>query len=159
MAERYRAISNGTLSNPYRWVKKGETVNRSQIDLTDDALAKSSWLLPIEAADAKLNNKPLPITPYVGQDGRNVRPREAGFVPPAPSSTGYTQQMSEVQKLEKQIDDKAAADKAAAGQTTINNPTTAPAQTSTVLTPVNTVAGAGAQNSGDGTSPANKDVL
>mgnify|MGYP003395327570 CR=1 FL=1 len=50
MAKQFRAIENGTLNNPYRFVAKD-----SVVELTDeeaDFYAKSKWLLPLKKANA-----------------------------------------------------------------------------------------------------------
>ncbi len=153
MAYRYRAIENGTLANPYRWVRKGSVVT------LDEPLDKpSKWLIPEVEADEVLNRKPLPITPYLSNQGKNLQPREANFVPPAPSSSDYIQQMSEVQKFEAMQDQAAALLKAGASQIQPTEKTlVAPAD----VAPATPAAGASpvVQPGGETTGTANQNVL
>ena len=152
---KYRAVRDGTLANPFRWVRKGQSVDRSEIDLTDEALAKSSWLLPVDDADKKLNSKPLPITPYLTDQGKHTKPRDATFVPPVPASAGYNQQMAEVIKNEK-LQDEAAKLLKQGGSTQIQHPQTPQAAT-TGTAPAEPAGPAPATEQTGGT--ANQDVL
>lgn len=107
MAHRYRAVMNGTLYNPYRFIRKGEVV------VLDQPLpSPSAWLKPEDEGETILKNK-LPVTPYVTEDGRaahalaGARVQAKELVPPAPVNPAYQAQIEALQKGES-IRDKEA---------------------------------------------------
>lgn len=75
----YKASKDGTLSNPYRYVKQGETVE-SDVPLT------ASWLVSPESPEPA----PLPITPMMNFAGRELKNI---LVPPVGQSDGYQENM------------------------------------------------------------------
>lgn len=94
---KYKAIANGTLSDPYRFVKAGEIVH-------SDVEIKCKWLVSEKDAAAL---KPLPLMPNLSVVNRNAR-----FVPPLPpiQRNDYDAQMQAVKEAEDARDGKTKAD-------------------------------------------------
>lgn len=90
---RYKAISNGTLSNPYRFVEAGQVVI-SPVPIT------AKWLVTLEEAR---RIPQLPITPYMrtpGSDRVNV------LHAPAPVDPNYDNQIRVIRDAEDRRDGK-----------------------------------------------------
>lgn len=100
----FKALSAGTLSNPYRYVEKDEIV------LLDDSEAKfyakkSKWLRPL--AEVKNRVEP-PLMSHMavkrGMDGLPyARPQP---FPPSPQTPGYDEAMKRIVAAEKAADTK-----------------------------------------------------
>lgn len=95
---RYRAVTNGTLSNPYRHVKAGDLV------VLSEPLAKpSKWLLPEPEAHAVLSNE-LPVMPYMTKPGSELK---KVLVAPVTQTSSYSQGIESLKALEALADAKA----------------------------------------------------
>ncbi len=95
MKYRYRAVKNGVLSEPYRYVKAGELVILDQE-------VKSSWLVREEKYATPVD---LPIT------SASIEPKQLSTpnaIPPVPSSPAYTSAMESIKNLEAQQDGQQA---------------------------------------------------
>lgn len=112
---KFKALSNGTLSNPYRFVEKDQV-----IDIPDDQVeffAKSKWLRPLE----EVNRTPTPpIMPFMKVSGMNgIQAIEASRnPPPSPTLHNYDSNMAAILRKEA-VQDKVAAENKAAADATI----------------------------------------
>lgn len=91
MGTSYTAISDGTLSNPYRHVKQGEV-----LDLDEPVNFK--WLVPTSEFKAAKN---LPVTPYMADAKPIGQPNRT---PPSYSDPMYDAQMEAVKANEIKAD-------------------------------------------------------
>lgn len=90
----YKAVKDGVLSDPYRFVKKGEV-----IDL--DESVKASWLVPSNTPD----DPKRPIVPYL-KSANNKR-----LPPSAKKIAGDDSRQEHIKTMKKASDDKALKDK------------------------------------------------
>jgi hypothetical protein len=100
----YRALENGTLGNPYRFIKKGDVFE------TEEPI-KAKWLVLEKDYVAA---KPLPITPYLSKEGHKIKPvvaQASSLKPPAIKDANYDAQMKDIKRLERVIDGKPTGDK------------------------------------------------
>jgi len=88
MAYSYKATSDGTLSNPYRHVLKGETV-------TVDKKIDANWLIPLKEYREP---KELPIYPFMV----NAK-KLSGFEAEPIIDKAYDAQIETMDKLEKKV--------------------------------------------------------
>jgi len=84
----YKAIANGTLANPYRFVRKGQRVS-SEVEI------KSTWLKAIIDGKEPVIEE-LPITPYIDDVSKRQKPE----LPVQVFTDAYSEQMNAIQKLE-----------------------------------------------------------
>lgn len=90
MAYRYRAISDGTLANPYRFVNKGQIID-------SNTPIKASWLVDAETPPAD----PLPVMPVMNRAGAAV---QEITIPPVPSSSQYDAHIETLKRMENKQD-------------------------------------------------------
>ncbi len=96
----FKALSQGTMSNPYRFIEKDQVVH-----LTEEEAAfykKSRWLRPKAEVDAM---KPQPLMPHLkitGSDGSQGRVMQMPpyALPPSPMTQNYQDQMDAIGKKE-----------------------------------------------------------
>ncbi len=94
---KYRATSNGTLSNPFRYVRAGELV-------VSEVAIKASWLTPEKEYEEP---KDLPITSVSDlQMTKDLhRPND---LPPVAENSSYAASMEDIKALEARQDGVAA---------------------------------------------------
>jgi len=88
---KYKALSNGTLNHPYRFVEAGEIVE-------SDVEIKARWLLPLREANAL---KPLPLMPNLQFAGSAV---QHVAIPPVAARPAYDAQIKALEEKERQQD-------------------------------------------------------
>lgn len=97
----YKAMTNGSLSNPYRFVRKGTKV-QSETEIS------ASWLEPIiDGKEPVIQEKP--VTPYLDEVTNRAKPPE----PVAAIPEAYSDQMEQVIANEKRIDGTTTAEEEA----------------------------------------------
>lgn len=100
----YKAIENGTLNNPYRFVPKDSTVELTEEE--QKTYAKSKWLLPLHKANAI---QELPLMPYMGAKN-NTALNSLEAINQLPVNKQYDEQMKTIMAGEQREDAKASAD-------------------------------------------------
>lgn len=93
----FKAIDAGTLSNPYRWVEKGEIVllNDEQAEFY---LKRSKWLRPLAEVNAR---KEQPLMPHMKLSGQNGLPySKPQPLAPSPMTQGYEKSMASIKQRE-----------------------------------------------------------
>lgn len=88
MVYKYKALSSGTLNDPYRYIEEGAVI-KSPVEI------KASWLKPFDKAEPVI--PVLPVTSSMKIAGSDDT---AVVVPPAPIPDAYKAQMEAVLKLE-----------------------------------------------------------
>lgn len=126
MAFEYKAISNGTLNNPYRFIEKDQIV-------VSDVEIKSKWLVSIEAADkiakeplmSHMNtaDKPQPRAALNGIDAMRQ------LDPASVADQAYTKNIQTLQKFERAQDVIIPQANAAPDKPPVNQGTAAPVDT------------------------------
>lgn len=91
---KYRAITNGTLNNPYRFVERGEIV-----DLPKALEKPSKWLIPLETIGTKPLPEPSIFQPELNPNDSARRLHEIKVAPVAEQSA-YQQQINTLIKHE-----------------------------------------------------------
>lgn len=95
---KYKALTNGTLNHPYRFVTAGEIVEL-------DEKINARWLIPLKDANAQ---KPLPLMPIMNIAGSQVEHITVAPIAPRPD---YDAQMGTlIAKEQAQDAAKAASD-------------------------------------------------
>ncbi len=98
MAKKFKALENGTLSNPYSYVRKGDVV-----EIPDEQLLiykKSSWLVPLEEHKAA---KELPIYPTVRLK-ESAKSSAMAAINSLPVNENYAKQMDTLVAHENKLD-------------------------------------------------------
>lgn len=88
MVYKYKALSSGTLNDPYRYIEEGAVI-KSPVEI------KASWLKPFDTVEPVI--PVLPVTSSVNYAGSQVT---AITVPPTPIPDAYKAQMEKVIELE-----------------------------------------------------------
>lgn len=88
MVYKYKALSSGTLNDPYRYIEQGAVI-KLPVEI------KASWLQPFDMEEPAL--PVLPVTSSMNYAGSQVTPVT---VPPTPVPDAYKAQMEKVVELE-----------------------------------------------------------
>lgn len=105
----YKALSNGTLADPYRFIEKGGEIdlNKKEVEI----YRNSKWLRPKAEVDGMIEPPLMGCINVTGTNGIQAM-NALNAIPPSPATQQYNDQMAVI--LRKEAMEDAAAERIAA---------------------------------------------